>query len=364
MKKKFGTIILLCLILLFFAGMHNTTLRYVDKHEASIKPDHLVRLAGLPFNLKIRGYSLSGISYNKEDHLFIAKYKVNKPPLDVVRKAKYICVTFQPTTVPIVNKTQLDPYNLSRNYYGKQSGRDTLRILVGDSYNHYQVLSANYPAISIRDPSMTKIKDKYYIIYTRGLVETSDFEHWHQIKWPAIKTYDYLQDWAPEFVTAKGSKIYVVMSACKKGDNYHHLIISSFKNGHVNSKWKRLTGNIPQNVIDPDIQYANGQYYLFCKNENTRKLMMGVSQNVDGPYKMEKIKLSSSKFSSVEGPQALIKGNKIRLAFDTYNFNKAGTAKFYGLHYVEGNLKRKDKWSKVKKIDSPIIIRHGQLILN
>lgn len=177
----------------------------------------------------------------------------------------------------------------------------------------------------------------YYIIYTKGLISTTDFMHWKQIDWPAIPDNDYAQDWAPKFVKAN--------------------------NGKIGRKWTRLTGNIPANAIDPDIQYANGQYYLFCKNEHIRKLVMGTSDKITGPYKVSQVKFDSSRFDSIEGPEALIENNQIRLSFDTYDTEKDGTTTFHGLHYVEKNING-DNWSKMRKIDSPIVIRHGQLILN
>lgn len=362
-KKVYCSIVLILLLLFILTGIHQTTIRYVDKYGASITPDQQTKIAGIPFKLKISGYQLKGIHYNRQQHLFISQYSPKDDPLRVVKKAKYIGVTFQPTTVPIEHGTQKDPFILSRNYSGSQSGRDTLRILVGDSYNKYHVLSANYPAISVRDPSIMKAGETYYILYTRGLISTTDFTNWKQIKWPAIPGNDYSQDWAPEFVKAKGGKTYIVMSVCKKGITNHYLALTTFKNGKIGKRWTRLTGNLPANAIDPDIQYASGKYYLFCKNEQVRKLVIGTSNEVTGPYKVTQIKFDSSKYGSIEGPEALIENNQIKLAFDTYDTKKDGTAIFYGLHYIKKNING-GNWSPMEKIISPIVTRHGQFILN
>lgn len=351
------------MVILAFGLMHRTTIRYVDKHGASVVPDRSVRAVKLPFNFHIKGYKIQGVAYNHKQHLFVYKYKPAKKPLQIVKKSKYIGVTFQPTTVPIVNNSQIDPFILSRNYIGNETGRDTLRILVGNSYNSYQVLSANYPAISVRDPSIMKEGKAYYIIYTRGLISTTDFNHWQRIKWPPIARYDYSQDWAPEFVTAKNGDKYVVMSMCKKGSNKHHLAITTFNNGQIGRKWVAITGNLPTNAIDPNIQYSNGKYYLFCKDERVRKIVMGTSNTLVGPYKVKRVKFDSSKYGSIEGPEALIENNRIRLAFDTYDTEKNGVTIFHGLHYVEKNVNG-NAWSKMKSIKSPIVTRHGQFILN
>lgn len=362
-KKIYWVIILILLLLLIIIGIHRTTIRYVDKNDASIIPDRQARVIGLPFKLKVSGYYFKVIHYDRRRHLFISQYVPKGSPLSKVKHAKYIGVTFQPTTVPIENGTQRDPFILSRDYAGQHSGRDTLRILIGNSYNKYRILSANYPAISVRDPSIMKDGKRYYIIYTRGLIATTDFTHWEKIKWPPISGNDYAQDWAPEFVKAKGGKTYVVMSVCKKGMAQHYLAITTFTKGKIGRKWTRLTGNLPANAIDPDIQYANGKYYLFCKNEHIRKLVMGTSDNVTGPYKVTQVKFDSTKYGSIEGPEALIENNRIKLAFDTYNTKKDGTTIFHGLHYTERNING-GKWSSMRELKSPIVIRHGQLILN
>lgn len=217
LKKKVYWVVFFILLLLFVVtGVHRTTIRYVDKYGASITPDRQARIASTPFKLNVSGYRFKSVYYSRQQHLLISRYVPAKDPLAMVKHAKYIGVTFQPTTVPIANDTQKDPFILSRNYHGVQSGRDTLRILIGDSYNKYQVLSANYPAISVRDPSIMKNGKTYYIIYTRGLISTTDFMHWRQIGWPAIPGNDYSQDWAPEFVKTNNGKLYVVMSVCKK----------------------------------------------------------------------------------------------------------------------------------------------------
>lgn len=362
-KKLFWLLALVILLCLIVVGLHRTTIRYVDRYGASIAPDKQTRVVKAPFELRMAGYRFKKIHYSHRQHLLVSQYTPQNSPLTLVRRAKYIGVTFQPTTVPVINHAQQDPFNLSRSYHGLQSGRDTLRILIGDSYNRYRVLSANYPAVNVRDPSIIRQGHKYYIIYTRGLMSTNDFEHWKQEKWPAISGNDYLQDWAPEFVKAQNGQIHVVMSICRKGSNEHHLAITSFTNGKIGTKWTRLTGNLPANTIDPDIQYADGRYYLVCKNERTRKLILGISNNINGPYQVRQIKINSAKFESAEGPEALIEKHQIRVSFDTYRIQRDGSAIFYGWHYIEKNLNDK-KWSRVRKVNGPIVFRHGQIILN
>lgn len=365
MKRKASILVSLVLILILIGLAHRTTVRYVDTYDASIDTDQSMRLIKLPVSLNIKGYKLNKISYVWKQHIWVCHYQPTGNPLNKVKSAKYIGVTFQPTTVPIIKGSQMDPFNLSRNYSfdSRKTGRDTLRILIGNSWNKLQVLNANYPAINVRDPSILKEKNRYYIIYTRGLISTLDFKHWQKYKWPAIPGFDYHQDWAPEFVTDKNGDHFVTMSVCKKGDSHHQLVITTFHNGLIGKHWNEIKGNLPSNVIDPNIQYYNGQYYLFCKNEKSKELLMGTSNNVKGPFLIRKVNIDSSKYDALEGPEALINHNKIMLMFDTYNLGKDDSATFGGLHYVERNLTGKT-WSKMKTIQCPIVTRHGQIIRN
>lgn len=177
-------IAIILIVLVAVSSLHHITLRYVDSNKASIAPDRSVRIIKAPFTLHQSGYRFQGISYHHRQHLVQAAYSPTTNPLAQVKKTKYIGVTFQPTVVPIINRSQTDPFNLSRRYDGTQTGRDTLHILVGNSATNMKVVSANYPAVNVRDPSIMKQGKRYYIIYTRGLMYTTDFNHWHQVKWP------------------------------------------------------------------------------------------------------------------------------------------------------------------------------------
>ena len=342
------------------------TLRYVDSNKASIAPDRSVRIKA-PVTLHQSGYRFQGISYHPRQHMVQVAYSPTTNPLAQVKKTKYIGVTFQPTVVPIINRSQTDPFNLSRRYDGTQTGRDTLRILVGNSATNMKVVSANYPAVNVRDPSIMKQGKRYYIIYTRGLMYTTDFNHWHQVKWPTEKQFTPSMDWAPEFVKDQAGHTKIIMSVCETGSSRHQLVMVSFKHGHVQQDWTKVSGNLPYNTIDPNLQYADGKYWLCCKNEQTRQLVIGSADNLTGPYQMQNIEISNPQHFSLEGPEALINHGHVQVFFDTYTLPKNGAATFHGLHYVERNLNDSSaKWSKMKTVHTNpfIVFRHGQIINN
>lgn len=366
MKKAKYILLILLVIVLVGISMHHTTIRSVDKYGASIAPDQSIRLIKVPIKLTDHhGYHLKKLSYSKDQHKIIATYQPAKSALSQIKRSKYVGVTFQPTTVPIVNRQQTDPFILNRKYQGSNSARDTLRILAGNSYNNLTEVAANYPAVNVRDPSIVRINNRYYIIYTRGLMYTSDFEHWHQISWPKIRGYQFAQDWGPEFVKGPTSKYYVIMSACADNESKHRLIITSFsKNGEIGTHWFPISGNLPNNCIDPSMQYVNNKYYLVCKNEASKTIYYGNSNSLYGPFKMRKLDIKGKNdHLYIEGPEILLDRHKEYVMFDTYNIDSSGLGNFHGLHYVERG-KDTRAWSYVKKINSSSVLRHGQIIMN
>lgn len=72
------------------------------------------------------------------------------------------------------------------------------------------------------------LKNEYFIIYTRGLLATKDFEHWRTIPWHKDSRFISSQEWAPEFVTAKNGKKFVVMSAVNRGGSAEPSPVSAY----------------------------------------------------------------------------------------------------------------------------------------
>lgn len=303
------------------------------------------------------GYRLKNIQFHGSQNMITETFTPKKQPLSLVKKAKYIGVTFQPTVVPYSSQAQQDPFILARKYDDNNSARDTLRVLVGNKFNDCHILSANYPAVSVRDPSIAKIGNKYFIIYTRGLLCTKDFNHWKKLPWPNDKGFNYSQDWAPEFVANR----YVVMSKAHTDYYHHQLYLTTFENGVIGKKWTQLTGDFPKNVIDPHIQYAYGKYYLFFKDESKQKLMVGESNNLEGPYTTRKINVHTP-FYGIEGPEALYQHGKWILYFDTINLLPNGEPIYHGLFY--STSEGLHSWSKIHRVNQNQVLRHGEIICN
>lgn len=280
--------------------------------------------------------------------------------INKIKNSKYLGVTFQPMTVKPKDGTQLDPFPLSRTYSG-ETGRDTLRIVYSNNGLFWKKAKINYPVENIRDPSIKKIGHNYYIIYTHGILKTDDFKNWDILSWKYSKRFS--NEWAPEFVKTKNNKYYVIMAASQKGSNKFHLYYSSFnkQNGEIKNNWKLIEGNdFPNNMIDGHIDFKNGHYYLWYKDENTKTLNVATSIYFNKGYKIMNNNIPKS-FDGVEGPETLwINSNRIILYFDTYDLPEA---KFHGIHYTESSDGGKH-WTNVKKIRSDFIVRHFEPIQN
>lgn len=377
-NKIFLTVGMILTIVVLLFGLdkwwhHNAiiTLHYVDQNGTSITYDRtIVTRTGYVLRMnpeykKVHGYRL--LSKNKKivvGPIHTKEYDVMYKPTDEdgqlskIKESKYIAVTFQPMAVSTTkNGAQSDPFALSRSYDG-QTGRDSLRIIYSNNGVSWHKANINYPRLNVRDPSIKKIGRYYYIIYTHGLVRTRNFKNWQQLKWDYSSKYS--NEWAPEFFETKSGKVKIIMSASLKHSSKFQLYTADFKYGQIQNNWKKVSGNsFPDNMIDGHVDVINGKYYLWYKNENTKRLMCKISNNFSRGYRQ--YSEAPKFFDGMEGPETIWKNqNSVYLYFDTYDLPEAT---FHGVHY----LSSKDggrSWSGIKRLDTPFLIRHFEPIVN
>lgn len=381
-KKSIVVVILLLFLILFGFGFqkwrnHKATIviHYVDQNGTSITYDRTINLrTGYIKNIDSESQKINGYKpvHGNRSRKFIiapihfAEYSIVYRPINLnqqiqkIKNSKYLAVTFQPmsnSSIPKKDGSQLDPFPLARNYDG-QSGRDSLRIIYSENGIKWKQAYINYPKVNVRDPSIKKVGNYYYIVYTHGLLKTRDFQHWQNISWHYSKKFS--NEWAPEFFTTKKGKTEIIMAASLKKNNKFQLYVSDFKNGQIKNNWKKLSGvAFPDNMIDGHIDLINEKYYLWFKNENTKQLIGAYSDQSNSKF-ISFTKIQKS-YSGMEGPETLWKnGQNVILYFDTYDLPQA---LFHGIHYVVSNDAGKN-WSSVKKIDAPFTIRHFEPILN
>lgn len=384
--KKLGAILLLCLCLLgiyiFFSKESKITVKFVDENGTKLVVDSKTYkgkrgMLLLPKKLEreVPGYTpLKKLIFFKDKNQTLTlkfKSKYYEKEIESLKKAKYVGATFQPMTVEVKNGWQQDPYNTARVYDGRKTGKDSLRILYSNDGINWKKLNVSYPRVNLRDPSIAKINGYWYIVYTKGLVRTKDFRKWEHLKWNHANEFVDKHEWAPEFVKDKFGKWHVVMAGMSKVTRNFQLYISSFnpQTGEIANDWRQITlSNAPDNAIDANIQYANGKYILFYKNEDlaTNKIAMATSDNLFGPYDSEQQNIDlGQNHIGAEGPEALIGRKDITLYFDTYQFrgdpSDNNNVYYDGLHFTK---LINGKWTDLSKVNSPILIRHFSIWRN
>lgn len=288
------------------------------------------------------------IFYKKDDQSLALKFKPENYQNEVaeLKKSKYVAATFQPMSVNPKGRYQLDPYNTARTYLGSKTGKDSLRILYSKDGLRWKMLHTSYPKLNIRDPNIIKVKNYWYVIYTKGLVRTKDFKKWEKIPWSHSKTFNNHYEWAPEFFKDASGKYHVVMSGRSAQTGKFQLYVSSFDEttGKIKNDWQKMVGeDFPSNMIDANIAYHNGQYVLFYKNEDVskNKLTMATSKNYLGPYKSTALNINLMDYDGAEGLESMFDGNKLRLYVDPYKFNNENDSIYNGVHYTDYNSEEK-----------------------
>lgn len=145
---------------------------------------------------------------------------------------------------------------------------------------------------TLRDPSILKIGDIFYIIHTKidwrngnyiGLVTTKDFITYTQMPDVVLGTFDKI--WAPEFFKDDDGKIYIVFTGCKDAI-YRPWIVEVTNNFTTFSLATMLSGTTMYagNLIDFHIKKYNGLYYIAYKQEDAKYIEIMKSTDLKTNY--------------------------------------------------------------------------------
>lgn len=348
------------------------TVEFVDQLKTPLFPNQTYTrtlLRGYSITPPERtGYRLAAASKSKLQGRFSIQHRNivlqyepvgGATPLSQVNHAKYVGATFEVMNSKPDRDWQADP----KQWNG---GIDRLRIITSNDGIKWHTVNTNYPNLTVRDPSIIKYKDVWYICYTNGLLKTSDFQHWQQINWP-LKKDTYSHQWAPEFFKDNDNKYHIVMSNELKTSQYDTAFqsyISDFnpETGSIKSDWHRVTGpDLPDNMIDSHIDYHDGQYYLWFKDENRKELKLATSNNYQSGYKIKETKIQPNNVLSYEGQFTLPRAdNEVRLYIDVYIKE---TAMYKGVHYIDSS-NNLQTWSDLKPIQADFLVRHFSIWQN
>lgn len=284
------------------------------------------------------------------------KLHAQSNPLAEVQKARYVATGFQA-------------------FGDNEKEQDYLRVLTSNNGTHFNRLSVAYPSERVRDPSMVRVGNRWIIIYTDGIMWTSDFKKWQQGTWN-IDFQKYSNVWAPcLFLDKTGWNVAVAMSDKQNAGAGFSIHIFKFNVQTCTVENEITTLKLPKtNVIDPQMVYSNGVYNLWYKDEANKQLCFASSRSLFGEFNpiptnintfqknRKMLGASDQKGWFFEAPEFLRVSEKTtRLYFDTYDFTSAANSHYHGMYYANF-LESKGSWSIPKPVVSDFIIRHFSVI--
>lgn len=149
---------------------------------------------------------------------------------------------------------------------------------------------------TLRDPSFIKVGDYYYITYTAvdwksgsviGMCRTKNFGIYEEL--PNIPIGNFARIWSPAFYV-EDDAIYIIINACfgmEETDHFSSYLVRYNPDANSVGEPVRISG-LPDSVIDSRIYRIDGRYYLIYKNEELKYIEMASSDQLYGPYTVER----------------------------------------------------------------------------
>lgn len=218
---------------------------------------------------------------------------------------------------------------------------------------------------NLRDASVKKIDDTYYIVGTWAEYKTKDFFTFESM--PFKLASGYTEMWAPEIFIDADNQPHVVYCVSKDEQGTFSLKMADMdRQGNVSNPEQTVTftDGEPDNLwcIDPDVYYQDGWYYLTTAGNYIYR-----SQNYLGPYSRYIVNFTptpqrygrqwSGLSGWVEGPQMFRDGDSVRLFADQTCGN--------GLVYRSADADDLTDWTQLAFTNGPgWHLRHGCVMVN
>ena len=246
------------------------------------------------------------------------------------------------TNISNINNTitslnsQIKRYNDYR-YISTTFNNDDMKLVVmysmdginWDIENKAGSFTPNTGNKTLRDPSIIKVQDYFYITYTKidwktgnniGFCRTKEFKTFEEL--PDLTFSGFTKIWAPEFFRDyKTNNSYVIINASTDGTTFKPYIqrINFTSSGVVKvDSHIQLTGAELTNLsaIDASIFQDNNRYYLIVKDEVNKTNSIFESFSLTSNYKI----IKSGLFLNHEGCQIIkLENSGFRIYMDNYN---------------------------------------------
>lgn len=206
----------------------------------------------------------------------------------------------------------------------------------------------------VRDPSIMKFNDKYYVVYTTnnrplhykgntfGVASSNDLQNWEYITDVYCGSFSYT--WAPEWFVDNDNSIHVFISLSFK-------IYETHPTNTEFTQWSApvlVTGNFPNNRIDPFVVKIDNIYYMWYKDETKTMIEYATSNSLTNGYVVQESNDWAGWGKTKEGESMVkIDDNTWRIYFDHYVD--------HGIYYSESS-DNFQTWTPKKRISSESFI--------
>lgn len=233
-----------------------------------------------------------------------------------------------------------------------------------DAGSSYTAPSGN----EVRDPSILYFNNLYYVTHSGGffggatyapVVRSGNLQDWDLLlnvnTNTTVSGVPSVATWAPEwFVDTAGKKLPALIYTTNPGNSTHTPFYSQALDVDL-LNWSsptRITGTSMPNMIDLQIIYKGGFYYLWYKNETTKYIEIMRSTSPYSGYTSYKTGNWAGFGPNVEGVSVeMVQPGIWRVYMDAYG---AGT----GIEYFD-SIDDWNSWIPFGSIQSTILSRHG-----
>lgn len=177
-----------------------------------------------------------------------------------------------------------------------------------------------------RDTDMAYINGEFWLCTGTYVTRTTDFVNFTQIPCPNMNLKNL---WASEFFQDKNNNWWFIYCGSETDVDYsqYQLYASCMypENYQIDSNRQSITLGTSGGYIDPNINYINGNYYLWCSKTSTptQELHLFKSNNVLGPYDEVPTNIMSltnnAGFTWNEAPEMLYVNGTYYLYSDPWN---------------------------------------------
>lgn len=212
-----------------------------------------------------------------------------------------------------------------------------------------------------RDTSLAYINGEFWTCSGTCVNHTKDFEEFTQVQCPNMGLKNL---WASEFFQDNNNQWWFVYCGSETDVDYseYKLYASKmFPNEYrIDSTRYDILLNVTGGYIDPNINYINGNYYLWCSKTSspTQELHLFKSTNILGPYDEVKTNIMSLVnqigFTWDEAPEMIIDNGKYYLYSDPWNHGDDESKRdIYRAESVD-----LENWSNIQRCNADCTMRH------